>query len=266
MKEAYWARARPATPDELGLTRRAQLTGMFSAFVAVALAGEMAVARPARRIAARDWIDRQAELARAFRGGQLAPRTWMAEIDRLAREIDVAELMATVNQAQLTASALSPTNDPRRRTVRFLDEHGEPRRLGFAAALFDFAQDNVITPHGHRHMASAHLVVAGRFRVRNFDRLRDDGEAMVIRPTRDFIAPVGTLSAMTSARDNIHWFVPQGGPARTFDVVVAGLDAGQPDHEIKAIDPLGGKRLHDGSILAPVISFEAASAMYVASV
>ncbi len=266
MIEPDWARARPATPDALGLTRRAQLTGTFAAFVAVALAGEMAVARPARRIAARDWIDRQGELARAFRGGQLTPQAWTVEIGRLAREIDVAELMATVNQAQVTASALPPTNDPRRRTVRFLDEHGEPRRLGFSAALFDFAPANVITPHGHRHMASAHMVVAGRFRVRNFDRLRDEGEAMVVRPTRDIVAAVGTLSTMTSAHDNIHWFVPHGGPARTFDVVVAGLDDGQPDHEIKAIDPLGGRRLGDGSILAPIISFEAASAIYVASV
>ena len=266
MNKRDWALARLAHSDELGLTRRAQMTGLFSAFVAVALASEISAARPARRLAARDWIDRQAELARALRKGQVSPGSWMTEVGRLAREIDVAELMATVNKAQVNAFSLAPTNDPRKRNVRFLDASGAPRRLGYAAALFDFSPANVITPHGHRHMVSSHLVVGGSLRVRNFDRLRDADNAMVIRPTRDAIALVGDLSAMSSERDNIHWFVPQGGPARTFDVVVAGLDAGQPDHDIKAIDPLGGRRLRDGSIVAPIMSFEDASAKYRANI
>lgn len=85
---------------------------------------------------------------------------------------------------------------------------------------------------------------------------------MIIRPTRDAVASVGTLSAMSADRDNIHWFVPQGGPARTFDVIISGLDAGQPDYDIQAIDPLGGKRMRDGSIVAPIMTFEDASAKY----
>jgi hypothetical protein len=121
-------------------------------------------------------------------------------------------------------------------------------------------------------MASAHLIVDGRFRIRNFDRLGDagepdrPGEAMIIRPTRDIVAGVGTVSTMSSDRDNIHWFVPQGGAARTFDIVVSGLDAGQPDYDIRAIDPLGGRRLADGSIAAPVISFDESSARYTAAI
>lgn len=272
MAEPDWSLAAPAHPGELGLTRRSHITGLFGAFTLVALAGEVACAAPRRRMAARDWIERQGELARSFRRGEIGPLTWMAEIGRLAEEIDVAELMAMVNAAQITANALSPTNDPTKRSVRFLDESGAPRRLGFGAALFDFTPANVITPHGHRHMASSHLIIDGRFRIRNFDRVGDVGEsgapdeAMIIRPTRDVVAGVGTLSAMSSARDNIHWFVPQGGPARTFDVVVSGLDPGQPDHDIRAIDPLRGQQRSDGTIIAPVIAFEDSSARYIASV
>lgn len=71
---------------------------------------------------------------------------------------------------------------------------------------------------------------------------------------------------MSSARDNIHWFVPQGGPARTFDVVISSLDAGQPDHDIRAIDVLGGRRLPGGEIVAPVMPFAESSARYTADV
>ncbi|MES2451961.1 MAG: hypothetical protein V4610_15485 [Pseudomonadota bacterium] len=262
MRETDWARARTAHADELGLTRRAQMTGMFSAFVAVALASEVAVARPLRRVSARDWIDRQDELGRALKRGEIKPADWMAGVGQLAREIDVAQLMAEVDHARVGAFSVPPTNDPRKRSVRFIDDKGEPRRLIYAAALFDFSPANVITPHGHRHMVSSHLVVAGCFRVRNFDRIRDEEHAMIIRPTRDAVASVGTLSAMSADRDNIHWFVPQGGPARTFDVIISGLDAGQPDYDIQAIDPLGGKRMRDGSIVAPIMTFEDASAKY----
>lgn len=232
----------------------------------MALCTEAACARPSQRMAARDWIDRQDELARALRGGSITGLGWMSEVERLSSEIDVAQLMGEVDRARVTAAAQLPTNDPHKRSIRFLDETGSPRKLAYAAALFDFAPENVITPHGHRHMVSAHLVVQGRFRVRNFDRLGDEPGAMIVRPTRDYVAATGHLSAMSAARDNVHWFVPEGGPAMTFDVIVSGIDPGQPDYEIQAIDPLAAKARPDGTIRAPIIDFDSASAKYHAGV
>lgn len=256
---------RSAHPDELGLTRRGLMSTGFAAFTTFVLLAEVSCARPARRMAAATWIDRQAELARALRLGSLQPGDWMTEIERLAAEVDLGELMAEVNRAQITANALPATNDPQKRSVRFIDDKGEPRRLGFGAALFDFAPNNVITPHGHRNMVSSHLVVEGAFRVRNFDRLADEDGAMIIKPSRDYTAKLGMISAMSSARDNIHWFVPQGGPARTFDVIISGIDSALPDYEIQAIDPLGGTALQKGAIRAPIMSFEDSSRKYVAA-
>jgi hypothetical protein len=160
MNQSDWTFAQTAHADDLGLTRRSHITGLFGAFAVVMLAGEVACAQPQRRVAARDWIDRQGELARAFRRGELRPLAWMAEVERLAREIDVAELMAAVNAAQITANALPPTNDPRKRSVRFIDDAGAPRRLGFGAALFDFSPTNVITPHGHPARSPPHGIGA----------------------------------------------------------------------------------------------------------
>jgi hypothetical protein len=174
--------------------------------------------------------------------------------------------MATVRRSRVTAAGEPSHNDPHKRFVRFLDENGEPRRLAYGAALFDFEPHNVITPHGHKHMVSAHLVVQGQFRVRNYDRLRDEGDAMVIRPTRDYVASLGQVSTMSSARDNIHWFVPHGGRATTFDVIISGLDPGEEDYEIRTIDPLRGRELGDGSILAPIIGFAESAARYTADV
>jgi hypothetical protein len=251
--------------DALGITRRTQIAAILPAFTAYAFLGEARAAAPARRGPAQRWIARQDEIGRALASGQMKPVDWCFEVERLGREVDVSELMATVNRSQLTAAGAGGLHDPAKRFVRFLDEHGAPRRLSYGAALFAFGPDDVITPHGHRHMVSAHMVVEGRFRVRNYDRIGDASGAMIVRPTRDFQAVPGQVSTMCSQRDNIHWFVPMGGkPAMTFDVIISGLDAGQPDYEIKAVDVLGGRRRRDGAIVAPIMDFEASSRKYTA--
>lgn len=248
------------------LTRRAHLFSILPAFAVFALLGEARARTGPRRGGVDAWIADQDEIARALAAGTISGRDWAREVERLAARVDVAALVARVGRSRLAAAPPGSANDPAKRTVRFLDAQGHPRRLHYGAALFDFAPRNVITPHGHRHMVSAHLVVAGAFRVRNFDRVRDEPGAMVIRPTRDQVARVGDVSTMCSERDNIHWFVPQDGPATTFDIVISGLDPGQPDYDIRTIDPIGGQLLGDGTIRAPIIGFAESARRYTADV
>ena len=254
------------TSDAALLLGRREAVGRFLAsFVLVAMAREARAAAPPRGGSARRWIDGQQQIAEALAAGQITGLHWALEVERLGREIDPAELMALVRRSELVATGAPNHNDPQKRFVRFLDDEGRPRRLAYGAALFAFAPHNVITPHGHKHMVSAHMVVAGSLRVRNFDRVADEEEAMVIRPTRDYVARVGDVSTMCSERDNIHWFVPRNGPATTFDVVMSGLDAGAPDHVIQTIDPRSARRTKDGALVAPLIGFAESARRYTAA-
>ena len=115
-------------------------------------------------------------------------------------------------------------------------------------------------------MVSAHLVVEGAFRVRNYDRVRDEADAIVIRPSVDATIEIGDVSTISPDRDNIHWFVPRGGRAATFDVIISGLDEGQPSFDIEAVDPVRGQVLADGAIRAPIVSFEESSRFYTRDV
>jgi hypothetical protein len=246
--------------------RREALLTFLASFTLVALAREARAAAPSGGGRVRRWIDAQQDIAEGLAQGRLTGRQWSLEVEGLAREIDVVELMAAVNRGEIRSAGAPFHNDPQKRFVRFLDEAGRPRRLAYGAALFDFAPNNVVTPHGHRNMVSAHLVVAGRFRVRNFDRIGDEPGAMRLRPTRDYVAGPGQVSTMCPERDNIHWFVPKGGPARTFDVLVSGLDPGRPDHLIEAVDPVRARRADDGSLIAPIIDFESSSRLYTSEI
>ena len=71
---------------------------------------------------------------------------------------------------------------------------------------------------------------------------------------------------MSTAHDNVHWFVPKTDTAATFDVIVTGLDAGEPRYQIEAVDPVRGRRRTDGTIHTPIVGFEEAARFYTADV
>lgn len=249
----------------IGSTRRSALVGSLTAFASYALVREAHAARPGdKRMPARRWIDRQEELARGLHDGSVSQAAWRDEVNRLAGEVDVAQLMAELARSKVTEAGPPFMKDPVKRHVRFLGEDGQPRKLTYGAATFTFAPGNVITPHAHKHMASAHMVVEGRVRIRTFDRVSEDGGALVIRPTGDHVAGVGEAAAMTTVKDNVHWFTPRSPRAVTFDVILSDLDPGQPSYKIQPVDPLGGRRLAGGAIRAPILSFEDSMRRYTA--
>ena len=250
------------------MERRALLSRILAAVPAYALLAEFARggALAGAGKAARSWILDQQDLAVALARGEIPPKRWQAEVETLARQVDLAELAAEIGRAEARHVGRALPSYPVKRSLVFRDEAGAPRKLRYACALFGFDRGNVITPHGHRHMASAHLVIEGAFRVRTFDRLRDEPGAMIIRPTSDETIQVGAVSTMSSERDNIHWFVPRTERAVTFDVIVSGLDPDAPSYTIQAIDPVRGEALPDGSLRAPILGFEEASRFYTAEV
>jgi hypothetical protein len=252
-------------------TRRDFLTASLGAFATYALLAEVRRARaaPHAHAHAHDtdaWLARQDELAQSLSAGELSPTQWQTEIEALARRVDVGALRHALAGADLHDAGRGSANDPFKRNVSFKDDHGQKLRLHYGVALFEFSRDNVITPHGHRHMVSAHLVLEGKLRVRNFDRVADEEGAMILRATRDAHVRAGEISTMSSQRDNIHWFVPVSERAMTFDVVISDLDPGQPSFKIEAIDPLHAERLPDGTLRARIIDFDSASKIYTRSI
>jgi hypothetical protein len=244
--------------------RRAFLLSSLQAFAIYALLRETraAAADMNGRLAARRWVARHEDLARSLRQGSISRLAWQEDVARLTSEVDVEQLLAEIRASRLRDAGEPFMRDPRRRNVSFLDDSGKRLKLPYTVALFSFGPQNVITPHAHKHMVSAHLVVEGKVRIRTFNRLADEDGALIIRPTGDRVAGIGETAAMSSARDNIHWFVPRSERAATLDVIISGLDPGRPAHEIEPIDPLGGERRADGSIRAPRLSFEESMRRY----
>ena len=89
--------------------------------------------------------------------------------------------------------------------------------------------------------------------------------ALVLRPAADRRQDAGEVSSIGPARETVHWFVPLGKRAPTFDVLVTGLEPGGPDYQVPPVDPLGGTELRDGTLRAPLLGFEESARRYTAS-
>ena len=248
------------------MNRRALIARTLLACPAYALLGAVRAGATDSRLNAQRWLTRHDEIARALARGEIAPPQWQAEVESLAAKVDPAQVIAETKQAVLRKAGRGGDNDPVRHNIYFHDENGALRKFAFGAALFVFDAENVITPHAHRNMVSAHMVVEGEFRVRNFDRVRDEDGAVVIRPTRDTVMRLGEVSTMSTAHDNVHWFVPRTARATTFDVIVDGLGGARPRYAIEPVDPVRGQALPDGTIRAPYLTFAESTRFYTREV
>jgi hypothetical protein len=245
------------------ISRRAFMIGTLASLPAYALLAQlsrMPQASAAPLPLAR-WFVRQQDIATALSHGEMRPVEWQMEVEWLARSVDFEALRAEVLRAAGDPVAGGLTNDPVKHVVRFKDEDGQSRHFAFGSALFSFSHDNVITPHAHSNMVSAHMVLTGALRVRNFDRLATETDALIIRPTKDHVITDGDISTMSAERDNIHWFVPVSERAVTFDIIISGLVPGD-EYQIQAIDPLRGEQRKNGTIRAPLLSFKESSQFY----
>jgi hypothetical protein len=106
-------------------------------------------------------------------------------------------------------------------------------------------------------------VVRGRVRGRQHDRLHDEPEHLVLRPTRDALQSPRQSSSISARENNVNWLVADTAPAFTFDVIVGNLDRRLPFTSRRTfLDPDRAERLSDGNLRVPRLTVEAAIAKY----
>lgn len=246
------------------IDRRQMISGM-SALTSFALLEAVTAARALAKtpsIGAKRWLEEQQGIARQLLEGTMRPADWQAAVERLGAVVDQQELLSQTDFERLRSTFDFKEGMPAKRFVRFPEDAGVPK-LSYGLAFFGFRKGQVITPHGHRNMVSAHMAVSGSFHARTFDRLRDEEIALILRPATDGRMSVGETSTMSSERQNIHWFVAEDDGSTTLDVIIDSLDQKAPDpYVIDLVDPVGGDRLGDGSIRAPRISWDESLARY----
>jgi len=203
-----------------------------------------------------------------LQAGRLDVLAWQDRIERLNRSVPVSEITAYLDVEALTHgfgydSNLAEARDP----ILPPDIVGAAGMKRWFVRVFGLRRGGAIIPHVHNNMVSAHLVISGAFHARTHDRLQDLPDAVVLRPTRDARVETGGVISMSDRRDNQHWLLAEADRSMTFDVGIVGLPAswsyGQTANRTNMIyvDPTLPLQ-RDGTVVAPTMTWEAASAKF----
>ena len=95
--------------------------------------------------------------------------------------------------------------------------------------IFGMKKDRAIIPHGHSNMVSCRRILNGEVLLKQYDRVRDEGDYMLIKQTLEETGKPGSFSSISDQKGNVHWLVTNTNYAHTFDVVVNNLKS-KPTH------------------------------------
>lgn len=195
------------------------------------------------------WLAEVEEISRGMKNRQVRQIEWQQKIEELFARIELKDLLHDIDFARLTRRVEFPDDreavidvDPKRPA-------GLPEELSFSTFIYGLKKGRAIVPHSHRNMTSLHLVIGGELHGWHFDRVADEAQHLLIKPTMDQLLRPGAASTASDEKDNIHWFKAVNGAAFTFNLAVYGVDAtaGFGGRQFY-LDPTGGEKLSDGTL------------------
>jgi hypothetical protein len=169
------------------------------------------------------------------------------------------DLLKAIDYQQLAKSTKLFDDHETAEDVTFSNIKKLPDELSFASYFYGMKKDVSIVPHGHQNMD---MMLKGEAHGWQYDRLADEPEFLIIKPTKDKLLTVGDVSTISSQRDNIHWFKALTDPVFMFNIGVYGLDPKTETTGRDYIDPNNGENLSNGSIRVPRITSEKAYEIY----
>lgn len=199
------------------------------------------------------WLKDLNDLSQDVKGAKLKQTDWQAKVAELYDKVDLADTLKFIDFEKLTANIKFRDQGELSLRARLPQVEGLPTDLVFGHQVFALTKDRSVVPHGHNNMATAFLILKGNFRGRHFDRLEDDGQHMVIRPTIDRAFAPGEHSTVSDFKDNVHWFTATSDRAFIFNIHVMNVDPAKKENGRVYIDP-NGEKLSEGRIRARRIS------------
>jgi hypothetical protein len=210
---------------------------------------------------ARQWAHQVHEISSDLTARKLTPTEWQDRVEQIFSKVDLPELLRSIDFDKLQRSFDLPENAANWTNIDFRKASDNPTELSYTTRIFGMKQGRSIVPHGHHNLVSCHLIIRGDMHVRNYERLRDESDSLVIRPTIDKHISVRDCSSQSSLRNNVHWFTALSSTAFTFDVFVQDLDPDRPSG-IDFIDPMHAESLGDGTLRARRLHTKEALKLY----
>jgi hypothetical protein len=208
------------------------------------------------------WLADVNQLGLDLKGEALDQLAWQKKVEELLLRVDLPDLLSLVDFDRLTSDVKFAKRGERSMRVTFPKVEGLPTELSFGKQIFALRKGRSVVPHGHNNMATAFLILKGDLRGRHYDRLSDEPDHMLIKPTVDRSFSPGECSTISDYKDNVHWFQAITEPAFIFNLHVLNVnpEPTQPTGRVY-VDP-AGEKVAGGMIRARRIGYKEANQLY----
>ncbi len=208
------------------------------------------------------WLADVNQLGRDVKGQQIDQLTWQKKVEELLPQVDMPSLLELIDFSRLSENVTFAERGERSLRFNFPKVEGVPTELSFGKQIFALKKGRSVVPHGHNNMATAFLILKGDLRGRHYDRVEDEADHMVIKPTIDRKFSPGECSTVSDYKDNVHWFQALSEPAFIFNLHVLDITPGskRPTGRVY-VDPQG-EPLAGGLIRARRIRYKEANQLY----
>jgi hypothetical protein len=245
------------------LTRRDFAHGTIGSLLTFSLLETLfradAFAQEVKPIAAK-WLADLNQLGLDVRGAKLKQIEWQDKTEELFKQVNLPELLKFIDFEKLEREAEFKEQGEKSYRAKFPEVEGLPTKLVFGHQIFALKKNRSVVPHGHDNMATAFLILKGDFDGRHYDRLEDQKDHYIIKPTIDDRFSVGGVSTVSDHKDNVHWFTATSDTAFIFNIHVTNVVQGKTSGRVY-VDPKGEK-LADGTIRARKLGHTEAHKLY----
>lgn len=206
------------------------------------------------------WLVQLNEYCMDLKKSAISPAEWQDLVELLFNRIALDELLELIDFENLIKQFNYPDLGVHTKMVNFPKLEGFPEDIVFIKKIFGMKKNRAIIPHGHSNMASLHLIVKGDLHLRQYEKIRQEKDALIIKPTVDKMVSLGATSSISDDKNNVHWFVAESDTAFTFDIIM--LDLKGKVYDIHNLDIYEKQDLSDGTMKVPMLDVNKALKKY----
>lgn len=218
-----------------------------------------------------DWLERLFGTATRLKLREISGLQWQEAMDAIYADAPMADLHNRLDFATLRRQIIDQIPEDRgelfhrvalQGNVETAEGTAEPRQV-LITKVAHIKKGRSIPPHGHSNMASAFLCISGEFSIRQYDKLEDQAEHLVLRQTgHEAAAGIGTWSSISDYRNNVHWLTANTDDCFLFTCKLIGIERDRPLHGRINVDVRRAETLGTQTIRARKISSQAAAELY----
>ena len=207
------------------------------------------------------WFNDLNQLGLDLKDKKVSQLVWQEKIEELYARVQLAELLELIDFDKLTKTLELKDKGARSLRFSFPKIAGLPDNFVYGKQVFALKKGRSVVPHGHNNMATAFIILKGDFHGRHYDRLEDEKDHVIIRPTIDKNFSPGDFSTVSDFKDNVHWFQATSEPAFIFNIHVLNVGSRNQRTGRVYLDP-NGEKLTAGRIRATRLNYDEAHLRY----